>query len=66
MKAEKIIVLILGMFLILPNTIVLSNNKIEKGYYDYSGKKGSKDITWFTGVQTKAKKHCLLIHTINN
>jgi len=50
LKAEKIIVLILGMFLILPNTIVLSNNKIEKGYYDYSGKKGSKDITWFTGV----------------
>ena len=48
MKARKrIIVLILIMILILKSTLVLSNDKndkIEKGYYDYSGKKGSKDI----------------------
>ncbi|ADQ03938.1 hypothetical protein Calow_0349 [Caldicellulosiruptor owensensis OL] len=48
MKARKrIIVLISIMILILKSTLVLSNDKnekIEKGYYDYSGKKGSKDI----------------------
>lgn len=48
MKVRKrIIVLILIMILILKSIFVLSNDKnekIEKGYYDYSGKKGSKDI----------------------
>jgi len=28
----------------LPNAVVLSNDKIERGYYDYSGKKGNNDV----------------------
>ncbi|AZT89558.1 hypothetical protein ELD05_02095 [Caldicellulosiruptor changbaiensis] len=45
MKARKrIIVLLSIMILILKSTFVLSNDKIEKGYYDYSGKKGNNDV----------------------
>lgn len=41
---KRIIAIFLIMSLILPVQIVLSNNKVEKGYYDYSGKKGNKEI----------------------
>ncbi|PBC89572.1 hypothetical protein B0S90_0685 [Caldicellulosiruptor bescii] len=45
LKARKrIIVLLSIMILILKSTFVLSNDKDEKDYYDYTGKKGKKNI----------------------
>lgn len=41
---KKVVTTFLIMFLILPNAVVLSNDKIERGYYDYSGKKGNNDV----------------------
>ncbi|WPX09665.1 hypothetical protein [Anaerocellum danielii] len=41
---KKVVIVFIIMFLILPDKHVLSNNKIAKGYYDYSGKKGSNNI----------------------